>query len=615
MNFLPIFLQNRPILVIFILAAILSFPLYLLIHVNNRRLQIIISLTFLALAFFYFGLLPTAFLIIFLLAILSFSQKFSLSLIVVFFFIIQAYIILGLIFSPLISFYSLLLFCLIYLIFNLPRLSYSFLHRLNLIDCFFLLTIIILGSFPQTHYDAIHANLYTAKWYINLNSFSPLPEATSSLFPQNSIFYYSFFYTLGQEKTLEIAFLIPALILLFWIKKLSFRSYLPYLLLLSPIVFFESTTGYYDLFTASLTLSGLLLLLKNKPLSAALLIGMAAATKFFPLIFFPLPLLFILKKKNISSLLFCLLLLTLPLGLNFFRTYFATGSPVFPFYQQYFPTPKLWSPNDHLEQNPMIQTTMNHFAWIKGGFLTYPLLSFFHTSEFFESPPYFPTFIPILFLPLSCLALYLVLFKKTLSPRVKMIFLSSLLGYFFIGLLTRYYRYLWPYQFYLSFFSLLVIHRHFLFSRPLFISLNVLSLILLLFNLRYSQIYFQIFHPTLPQIFQPNFYQINNISRDPISALNQYSNFNQNIVILDSSSNPSGRLYRSGRTYFCNWYWYTWPLDSLKPDLIKKFDYIITSNPPIDNNICRPMVKNTILLSRLIYENKEYQIYQTPWSK
>ena len=79
------FFQNRPILVIFILAAILSFPLYLLTHVNNRRLQIIISLTFLALAFFYFGLLPTAFLIILLLAILSFSQKFSLSLIVVFF--------------------------------------------------------------------------------------------------------------------------------------------------------------------------------------------------------------------------------------------------------------------------------------------------------------------------------------------------------------------------------------------------------------------------------------------------------------------------------------------------------------------------------------------------
>ena len=59
-----------------------------------------------------------------------------------------------------------------------------------------------------------------------------------------------------------------------------------------PNRFFESTTGYYDLFTASLTLSGLLLLLKNKPLSAALLIGIAAATKFFPLIFFPLPLLF-----------------------------------------------------------------------------------------------------------------------------------------------------------------------------------------------------------------------------------------------------------------------------------------------------------------------------------
>lgn len=615
MNVLLLFFQNRPILIIFILAAVFTLPLYLLAHIKNRRLQIIISLSFLALAFAYFGPLSVAFLLIFLLATLSFSQRLFLSPIVIFFLIIQIYIVLGLVFSPLISLYSLLLFCFIYLSFKPPRLSYSFLHRLNLIDCFFLLTIIILGSFPQTHYDAVHANLYTAKWYINLNSFLPLPEATSSLFPQNSIFYYSFFYALGQEKTLEIALLIPALILLFWIKKLSFRSYLPYLLLLTPIVFFESTNGYYDLFTACLTLSGILLLLENKPLSSAFLIGLAAATKFFPIVFFPLPLFFIIKKKNTVSFLFCLLLLVLPLSLNLYRTYSATGSPVFPFYQQYFSTPKLWSPSDHLEQNPTIQTTMNTSTWIKGGFLTYPLLSFFHTSEFLESPHYFPTFIPILFLPLLGLSLYLVFFKKNLTFQIKLLFLSSLFGYFFVGLLTRYYRYLWPYQFILCVFGLLVIKHCFSFSRRFLVCLDLLSLILLLFNLRYSQIYFQIFYPTLPQIFQPNFYQTNRTSRDPISALNQYAGFNQNIIILDSSSNPLGRLHRSGRTYFCNWYWYTWPLDSLKPDLIKKFDYIITSNPPLDNNICQPLVLKSLPISKLIYENKEYQIYQTPWSK
>jgi hypothetical protein len=615
MNFLPLFFQNRPILIIFILAAVFSFPLYLLTHVKNHRLQIVIFSTFLVLAFVYFGPLSAIFLTIFLLATLSLSQRLSSSPIVVFFLIIQAYIILGLVFSPLISLYSLLLFCLIYLLIKPPHLSYSFLRHLNLIDCFFLLTIIILGSFPQTHYDAIHANLYTAKWYINLNSFSPLPEATSSLFPQNSIFYYSFFYALGQEKALQIALLIPAFVLLFWIKKLSFRSFIPYLLLLTPIVFFESTNGYYDLFTACLTLSGLLFLLENKPLSSASLIGMAAATKFFPLIFFPLPLFFAIKKKNITTSVFCLLLLILPLSLNLYRTYSATGSPVFPFYQQYFSTPKLWSPSDHLEQNPTIQTTMNTLTWIKGGYLSYPFLSFFHTSEFLESPPYFPTFIPILFLPLLGLSLYLVLFKKNLTPQIKLLFLSSLFGYFFIGLLTRYYRYLWPYQFILFVFCLLIIKRCFSFSRRFLLCLNLLSLILLLFNLRYSQIYFQIFSPTLTQIFQPNFYQINHTSRDPISALNQYANFNHNITILDSSSNPLGRFHRSGRSYFCNWYWYTWPLDSLQPDLIKKFDYIITSNPPSDNNICQPLVKQNLPTSRLIYENKEYQIYQTSWSK
>jgi hypothetical protein len=169
---------------------------------------------------------------------------------------------------------------------------------------------------------------------------------------------------------------------------------------------------------------------------AALLIGFASGSKYFPLVMAPLPILVYLSTQKISvkSMLDTMILITLlmaPLTTWLTRSYLNTTSPVFPFFQQYFPTPKYWDASDHLEGNFMIQTTMSTEEWVRGGFFTYPLKSYLNSSQFIEGTKGYPGFVYLFFIPIQIILLikliYQIIKGYTISSQEK-IFIYSFLS-------------------------------------------------------------------------------------------------------------------------------------------------------------------------------------------
>ncbi|MEK7106257.1 MAG: hypothetical protein AAB895_02785, partial [Patescibacteria group bacterium] len=135
------------------------------------------------------------------------------------------------------------------------------LRALNIFDWTLLGIVIIFGSLPQLHWDAVMANLYIAKWYVESNSLAPIAEALTSLFPQNAITYFAVFYKAGGLKMLQLAYLLPFLFSLLMIKKIishfnisTIGKVIFYLSCMTPIVIFQATNGYYDNLVAMLML-------------------------------------------------------------------------------------------------------------------------------------------------------------------------------------------------------------------------------------------------------------------------------------------------------------------------------------------------------------------------
>ena len=612
MDIILSYLKERPILVIIAFSFLISF------FINKTKRSTIFLPFIFILSFIYFTPITVIYLIVLFFVILFLSKTYSLNFIFIFFLFLESYIFGSFLLNPALSIIFTSSLSVFFILLKRKEISLgsiynkliSFISSLNFLDIFIIVLTFTLGSLPQTFYDATHANLYNAKWYINLNSIKPLPESISSLFPQNGIIYYSFFYLLGKEKGLQLAYLLPAIIFIYWFKQKKVSSFLPYTLILVPIFIFEASNGYYDLLVASLIVSSLFLSHKF-PYQAAFLVGYAAASKYFPIIIFPF--LFILSPRlTFKKLFFIVLLSVLPLSLWLFRSFQYTGSPVFPFAQKIFPTPNLWSASDVLENQGSLPTTISAVDWLKGKIFLYPFKSFFYTDQFMEATNYFPTFTPILATILFIIFLPKIFSEKNKSE--KLLLLTSFIIFYFSGGLVRYYRYLWPFQllFGLIFFIWLSskIKNH-----KLKTLINLFSLVILVINLRYTTAYYRVFVPNLKHILQPNYFVNSNESLDPTIFLNQNTK-SINSKILDSSANLLHRFDLKGRVYQCHWYWYTWSNDLKNKNMLKNFNYIITSNPPSKaQNICSKTVSEILPKSTKIFENTYYQIYLPSWNE
>jgi len=560
----------------------------------------------------YFGFPISIKIIWFLVFTRSFAVKFlpkteaSLSFFISLIILVFTYGIIGLLSTPKFSLLTLLIVSLF--IINKKTISSRFSINLNFFDLVIIVLCFVISSQPQLHWDATMANLYNAKWYVQNNSFKPIPESISSLFPQNSIIYYSLFYHLGQYKGLHLAIILPLVFFIQIIKTLHRQLCLPtqnliaaYLLIISPMVIFQSSNGYYDLLLLDVCLAAICFLVCHPQniLLPSFLFGFAAGIKYFPIIFLFLPILLKPQKG-----LLVLISSSIPFIPWLIRTFQSTGNPFFPFAQYFFPTPDLWSPSDILENNPMIKTTMSFIDWIRGGFILYPLKTYLHTENFLEAYPHFPTITPIVLLPLS-----LFLFLKP-KKNISLVFRFSFLAFLLIGLLTRYYRYLWPFQLITGLLTIFQIS----FPKNIFFRYLISFTVFFLFvsNLRFLYRYFQYYPVNRKYLFNPEYYFTHSDSTHPINFLNSITQNNPMVTILDASKYSLSRLNFSGRVYQCSWYW----VGISQPTQFQQkfpdsFDYLITGNPPESaQNVCSPYISQNIEKYPVIFKNDLYRIYQ-----
>lgn len=571
-----------------------------------------------------------------------------LALILGLFALVQLFIVIGLLTQPRFSLFAIIIFSLILIISkyrqNLTLLR-AFAHdtvemakRFNIFDWWLILISGVLGSLPQFHWDATHANLYNAKWYIINNSFAPLAESISSLFPQNAIVYYSLFYQIGGLQALHLSFFLPLLLTIVLVKQYILKAKIQsslslaiYAGLLTPIVVFQAASGYYDLLITCLLVGAVYALTfitkKNVIqlcLSGAFLIGFAGGMKFIALALLPLPI-FILyfhrakvRRLLLPVMALSLLLSIFSLGIWMQRTYAYTSSPVFPFFQDYFPTPNLWYGHNNLEQNFMIQTTMKTMDWIKGGFALYPVASYFRSPEFMEATKGYPGTIYIMAM-LMQLVVLLSLAKRTFS-KIKLgtpalIFLVTFAAYLLVGLLTRYYRYLMPFQFILLLSTVLFIGQLFVLTQRAKYALTVLFALIIGLNFINLVEYYRYYPINNSQLFRPDYYQNPLSSIGPIGYLNQHSSAEGRV--LDTSQYLLPRVHLTPVTYQCNWYWINGSqliVDQSYEELLSQFDYLVTSDSPETAvNYCQEFIVKVISDpgSELVYsDHVSHRIYK-----
>ncbi|HKY74100.1 MAG TPA: hypothetical protein VJ246_02185, partial [Patescibacteria group bacterium] len=518
------------------------------------------------------------------------------------------------------------------------------LSSLVLVEIFLVIMALIYGSLPQSamNWDSVYANLYNARWYVELDSFRPIVESISSIFPQQAIMYYAFFFTIGGLRTLQIAYILPLLLLFFVIKKISQRfSFSPWyqhaarLLLFVPIVLSQSASGYYDLFIASMIMLSIYSFVYAdipsrglRSVSSALFLGFAVASKFFAAVLVPF---FVLstgievyrntkKQKLLTSLFFLMMavLLTLgPLSIWMYRSYSHTGSPVFPFFQSVFRTKELWSSVSSVEQNPMTQSSMSSTSWLKGGFLSYPILSYFRTESFVEGTRGYTGLVYIVLLPIQVILIVLSLWrlirrKFDINDAVYLCLFTSLV---LVGVVARYYRYLWPFQFAFGVMTFMQLWRYARNVRPYAIWVFTAVIVFLYAIHAVDLMESYRFVPEQPKerLFHPEIILIN--PTDPLfSTINQGPN---DKPILDASQYTPSRLYFTQRTYMCNWYWVAGDREVLNASkdtesanaFLRQFSFIITSpDPTYTGNYCVQLIKQATNLQK-VAKDEYHNIY------
>lgn len=619
------------------------------LSMRRARFKILSILAVLILSILYFGFIETSLIITILIGsfligfkIFFFKDDLLISFVAGFFVLLGIYLVTSLIINPQLGILAIFLLCLISLLLKsnvnkkffteLSSGTFCFLSKLNLFEVFLLSLCFTIGSFPQVHWDAVQNNLYIAKQYIASNSLQPLEEAIPSLFPQNAIVYYSLFYQLGDVRGLQIAYIFPLVILISLVKKFVNRFRLEswkifiYGLIFTPIVLFQSANGYYDLFILILILSAIYILLmkKNsfKGISIAVfLIGLASGAKHFPVVFIFLPVLIFLvfgnNHKRVLNTAFLILIGLLPLGIWIIRSYLFIGSPIFPFFQNIFPTPEYWPMSDVLENNPMIKTPMSALNWLSGGSLIYPILTFFFTEKYIEATLGYSGLAFIFLIPFQ-LVILIVVIRRILSRnflKLDIIFIYVFCAYILVGLITRYYRYLWPFQLTLAFLSIIYLKNLSFFEKSKKSLLKVIAVIILSLNFLGITIFFQEISPPQKFLFKPDYY-FTSSDANLITFLNNETAKKGNVVVLDASKHAVGRFNFRGKIYTCNWYWLNvynnwkrWQVeDAFRRDTIVKFNYVITDSET--HVLCNDLVKKQIDKFNPIYMDSKYIIYK-----
>lgn len=563
-------------------------------------------------------------------------HDYLLALVVGFISFVQLYTMIALVSTVNIAYYTTLtIFCLLATATEItpPIKLPNYLSKLNPLDWTLIFIALIFGSIPQLHWDAVQANLYIAKWYVLSNSLSPLQEGITSLFPQSAIVYYSLFYKIGGLKLLQLAFFLPFFTTLLFLKKIirqanlgSLGQIILYLALSTPIMLFQASSGYYDNLVLLLILSSAYSLyyyrhgnLYLRCAVAAFLVGFASGSKYFPLVVAPLPALTYLFAHKISwrrlvSTFTLIILLLTPLSLWMIRAYVHTGSPVFPFFQSVFPTPKYWDATDHLEGNFMIQTTMSVPEWVTGGVFTYPFKSYFNSTKFIEGTRGYPGFIYLAFIPLQVFLLIQSLLQLLRNRRLassEQLFLYSFFAYFAVGLAVRYYRYLWPFQFMWLLSSLPLLHTYV----SAYAKVNKLLLIiyLLITPLGFINLidYYRYYPLDKSKVFVADYYLNNRTDLTPMAYLNAHANSQDKI--LDSSKFPIHRLHYNPRVYQCSWYWMNWAEEIKNPLVLSNFRYLVVDDPvKPGSNYCSPLIEQALERGdyQLVYQDGTYTIYE-----
>lgn len=619
---------------IFFNTAIISLFIWI---ISKTKINKILPIILLILSIIYFG--PIEFLktIIFFISAFAIGNKILkndniISLIVGILVVIQTHVILSLVIGTQNS-QSILYLIEIIFIFYQRKLINKDLYKniqhsissLNLVEIFTIVFAFTLGSQPQANWDAIHANLYNAKWYFQNNSLLPLTESISSLFPQNGILYFSYFYGLGGNKILQISYLLPLLLIIFILKKIKLTiknkklfSICSILLIATPIFIFESSNGYYDSLVLLCCIASVSVFLFDTNYTqkqfyiSSFIIGFGTGIKYFPLLLGIIPIFFILKSKynilqKIKIISISFFLLSFPLLIWSSRSYKFTKNPVFPFAQYIFPTPNFWDPTDILENNFMIQTSMSAKEWLLGGFIYYPFETYENTDKYLEAIRGYTTRAPIIFNIITLFFIFnffIKIIKKKKTDNLEILLTLSYFSFLLVGVLTRYYRYLWPFQ---TTVSVITLYLFFQKERKNFLVILIISIVLLS-NLKNIFDHFKFIQISTDKIFNPGYFQNNYKDNDPIFFINK--NTNNQDLILDSSKILLPRIYINSKVVECNWYWINGAKKIKQENILKDFKYIILSTDPDFNTYCSSTISSNISNMKTVFEDNNYKIFQ-----
>ncbi|MCL4386195.1 MAG: hypothetical protein M1326_07770, partial [Cyanobacteria bacterium] len=326
-----------------------------------------------------------------------------------------------------------------------------------------------------------------------------------------------------------------------------------------------------------------------------------------------------IQMKLLTVTILSSVLCLFPLSIWLVRSYLTVGSPIFPFFQSIFPTPRFWS-GAELTNNFMIQTTMSTTDWLKMGFIKYPFLTYFKTESFLEATRGYPGVIYMLLLPIQALIFIKVIFSiiKRIAKKIDFYYLYLLVAFFTVGIITRYYRYLWPFQLLLEIISIIYINR-FILNFKYKMLFKIAFFLILIININNVIAYFRFFPIITDRFFKPNYSKAISNSYDPISFINRQVKYPEKVKVLDVSKNILPRFHTKAITYECNWYWVK-GLDEFakarknlnySKKLIDGFDYIITSNPIGQaENYCVDKIEKEKNLLKQVFSDQYYLIFK-----
>jgi hypothetical protein len=284
----------------------------------------------------------------------------------------------------------------------------------------FLLPVLLMPLYPPTGFDSTMYHLPYAKIYTQKHGMVLTPYLRFPISPQTNEMLFTFSFLVYDDVSAQmIQFLMMGVVSLalvaFGWRYFSQKAgiWAGVIFLSNPMVLWLGTSAYIDMGLTLFITMGIYSILnwislkkRNWLILGAIFFGLSVGSKYsalFFLILFSIVILCIGYKTR--SLLHPLLFLTIAVGVAspwYFRNWYYTGNPVFPFFGQIFGY-GLWSPQD-------LQGQLNDLLRAHGTGKSFDSLLFlpwnltFNPSKFSMEAPFSPIYLlglPILFLNLS----------------------------------------------------------------------------------------------------------------------------------------------------------------------------------------------------------------------